>query len=212
MENTVVTNSPRQVYRAPRRASVIGMYLFLAALGMLFFSSLLLYVMLRLGVFGQASPDPIRLSNLAWVSTLILLAGSVTIHLATTSVRIEHQVTFRKYLYLSMALAVLFLIVQTPCMVDLLNTSRQLQNKMQAEVLAHPNQAHVPLYGLAFCLVLLHALHVLGGIVALILVTLNATRGKYDHEHYMGVQFAEKYWHFLDAVWLIMFGMFLVLP
>jgi heme/copper-type cytochrome/quinol oxidase subunit 3 len=207
-----VTNLPKPTFRAPRRASIIGLYLFLAALGMLFFASLLLYVLLRFQIFGQASADQVRLSPLAWLSTAILLSGSFTIHLAVSSVRIEHQATFRKYLYLSMALAVLFLVVQTPCMADLLRANHRLQEKFQAQRSQNPTQEKVPLYGLAFCLVLLHALHVLGGIVALVWVTIKASRGKYDHEHYLGVQFAARYWHFLDAVWIIMFAMFLALP
>ncbi|HEY1923474.1 MAG TPA: cytochrome c oxidase subunit 3, partial [Tepidisphaeraceae bacterium] len=64
---------------------------------------------------------------------------------------------------------------------------------------------------LVFFLIMVHALHVLGGIVALVIVTLNARRQKYDHENYMGVRFAARYWHFLDVVWIGMFTMFLVM-
>ena len=42
-------------------------------------------------------------------------------------------------------------------------------------------------------------------------VTSRARGQKYDHENYMGVQFAARYWHFLDIVWLAMFTMFLVM-
>jgi cytochrome c oxidase subunit 3 len=52
---------------------------------------------------------------------------------------------------------------------------------------------------------------VLGGIVALAIVTWRTKRQRYDHENYMGVQFAARYWHFLDIVWLAMFTMFLVM-
>ena len=67
------------------------------------------------------------------------------------------------------------------------------------------------MYGLVFFLILVHALHVVGGIVALGIVTFRARRRKYDHENYMGVQFAARYWHFLDVVWIGMFTMFLVM-
>jgi len=62
-----------------------------------------------------------------------------------------------------------------------------------------------------FVLIMVHALHVVGGIVALGIVTFNARHLKYDHENYMGVQFAARYWHFLDVVWVGMFTMFLVM-
>ena len=71
--------------------------------------------------------------------------------------------------------------------------------------------APVSMYGLVFFLILVHALHVVGGIVALAIVTLRTRRQMYDHESYMGVQFAARYWHFLDIVWIAMFTMFLVM-
>jgi cytochrome c oxidase subunit 3 len=54
--------------------------------------------------------------------------------------------------------------------------------------------------------VLLHAAHVVGGIILLALVARKAFRGGYDHEHHLGVHHAALYWHFLDIVWLVMFG------
>ena len=61
------------------------------------------------------------------------------------------------------------------------------------------------LYGLIFVLILVHALHVVGGLVGLGITTANALRGRYDHENYTGVRSAAMYWHFLDVVWIIMF-------
>jgi heme/copper-type cytochrome/quinol oxidase subunit 3 len=82
----------------------------------------------------------------------------------------------------------------------------------QAEAAAAPGRpVQVSMYGLVFFLIVVHALHVLGGIVALAIVTWRTKRQRYDHENYMGVQFAARYWHFLDIVWLAMFTMFLVM-
>jgi heme/copper-type cytochrome/quinol oxidase subunit 3 len=48
-------------------------------------------------------------------------------------------------------------------------------------------------------------MHVVGGIVMLLIVTARTFRGRYDHEHSTPVYNAALYWHFLDAVWLVMF-------
>jgi heme/copper-type cytochrome/quinol oxidase subunit 3 len=64
---------------------------------------------------------------------------------------------------------------------------------------------NVHLYGLIFVLILVHALHVLGGLAGLAMTTANAFRGRYDHENYVGVKNAALYWHFLDVVWIIMY-------
>ena len=60
-----------------------------------------------------------------------------------------------------------------------------------------------------FVLVLLHALHVLGGMVVLIRVVVRGRNGVYDHEHYQPIRHTAMYWHFLDFVWLVMFFTFL---
>jgi cytochrome c oxidase subunit 3 len=35
-------------------------------------------------------------------------------------------------------------------------------------------------------------------------------KDKYDHENFYGVRYAATYWHFLDIIWLLMFGTFLI--
>jgi heme/copper-type cytochrome/quinol oxidase subunit 3 len=65
------------------------------------------------------------------------------------------------------------------------------------------------LYGLAFVLILVHALHVVGGIIGLVNTVRHGMHGDYDHENYYGIKHAAMYWHFLDGVWIVMFlGMF----
>lgn len=197
-------------FRAPRRASTIGLWLFLAALAMLFISSMWLYVLMRLGVFGRISKEPIHMPSLAWGSTAVLLVGSFTIHRAVAAIRRERLAICLKFLYITCALAVLFLAVQTPCMAQVLEAHREIAEEAAAG--KGPGEfAPVSMYGLVFFLILVHALHVVGGIVALTIVTLRARRRMYDHENYMGVQFAARYWHFLDVVWIGMFTMFLVM-
>jgi len=67
----------------------------------------------------------------------------------------------------------------------------------------------VLVYGLAFGLILLHAAHVLGGVLPLTWATIRAWRGGYDHERHETITYLTMYWHFLDVVWLIMFAVLL---
>ena len=57
-------------------------------------------------------------------------------------------------------------------------------------------------------LAFLHALHVAGGIIALGVVAVRASHGRYDHERHFAVDFTANYWHFLDIVWLVMLASF----
>jgi heme/copper-type cytochrome/quinol oxidase subunit 3 len=183
------------------------MRLFLASLGMLFVSGMLLYVLFRSGAFGRVTIAPIVLPPGTWVSTLVLIAGSVTIHRAVVNIRRDRFGAFRAWLNATTALAAAFLAIQFPCLWEILGSYRATQSHLMATHL--PGQfMPMPMDGLVFCLILLHALHVVGGIIAMSLVTANALRGRYDHESYMGVANAALYWHFLDVVWIVMFLVF----
>ena len=53
----------------------------------------------------------------------------------------------------------------------------------------------------------LHVAHVLAGLPPLLVTTRNALRGRYQsvREGVSGLTFCVMYWHFLDAVWVILF-------
>ena len=84
-------------------------------------------------------------------------------------------------------------------MIELLSANRQLRRQ------------GVFLYGLVFFLILVHAAHVVGGIVTMLHLMYMVPRGVFDHEHYQPVRLTAMYWHFLDLVWIAMFLTFLVI-
>lgn len=201
-----VSNDPRLDQPNSRQALAIGMWLFLAALGMLFFAGILMYVLFYLHVFGDALIVPIQLPPLTWLSTAALLAGSFAIHRAVCAVKIERQAKMRFWLYATSALAVLFVLLQVPCMAGLWRNFEVALGPAMAQTTGKVKP--MPLYGLVVCLIGLHAAHVIGGLIAMAIVTYHAHRGRYDHEQFMAVRHAALYWHFLDAVWLTMFVVF----
>lgn len=203
---------PRVDPRLPRGAGKVGMALFLTALAVLFAASMAAYVLIRIlslrdavdpftgevipstaPGFGQIKP-PITL----WLSTLIIMVTSVTMHTAVDAVRRERQARLRTALLATLLLSGFFLLVQTPAMIELLG------NRYDAE------GGFTAIYGLMFTLVVLHALHVVGGLIPLVVVTVGAHRGRYDHEVHGPVTYLAMYWHFLDLVWIVMFGVLLV--
>jgi len=208
-------------FPVPRRAYSIGMVLFLVSLGMLFAASMLGYVLIR--VMNREVPfGTMHLPQSLWVSTVLMLASSVTIHQALAAIRRERHATFRTWLTATTVFASLFVVVQTPAMVHLYREHRVMMqdwDAKQAIVAATPlpkavnmsgdemiaGRRSVPFYALVMFLILIHALHVVGGMVSLGMVAYGAAHGKYDHEHYVGVQNCVYYWHFLDVVWIAMF-------
>lgn len=183
--------TPKQTYPIPHRTATIAMLAFLAALVMLFVAGMVGYFIMRFRLVpeGQSLHFPPGL----WVSTGLILASSFTMSRALRAVRSERHKAFHLNLLITLGLSVAFVAVQTPALISLLNDHWRLSG------------SGLRLYGIVFSLILLHAGHVVGGLVGLVAVTVNAYRGRYDHEHYTGVQNCLWYWHFLDLVWLAMF-------
>jgi heme/copper-type cytochrome/quinol oxidase subunit 3 len=175
------------------------MFLLLASLFMLFAAVMAGYLFIRL--YGAQSPPPhaIQLPRLLWLSTALVISVSFALYRALTFVKLEKQKQFHQWLLISLALAVGFIAVQTPAMIELLSAHRQLRRQGMF------------LYGFVFFLILVHAAHVLGGIIAMLRIVYVARTGAYDHEHYQPVRHAAMYWHFLDIVWLVMFFTFYIL-
>jgi cytochrome c oxidase subunit 3 len=183
----------------PTRAGTVAMILFLLSLGMLFFVSILGYVLIRTRSAQSPPLGAIQIPAGLFLSTALVIAGSFTMHFAVRDVRQEKLAQLRNWLLITLGISIVFLLLQAVFLRELL--ARHAESQSQGIVL----------YGLIFFLVLLHGLHVVGGVVSLILVYIGARLGKYDHEHFYPVRNAALYWHFLDGVWLTMFAIFVIL-
>ncbi len=198
-ESAAGGTAPLREHHVPSNTGTVGMWLFLASLTMLFAASMLAYIIIRITRREEVPLGVVSMPLLFWLSTVVVLAGSLTIQLAVNSIRAEKQQAFRIMVVITAVLSLLFVVLQTPAMLDLLRSHGRAMDD------------NIFVYGLVFVFVLLHALHVLGGLVALGIVTYNGLRGRYDHEHYAPVKHSAMYWHFLDVVWIFMFGTMLVL-
>jgi len=171
-----------------------GALLLIASLAAFFLSSMLLfvvYVARRTSDLGSdAKGYSIPPSFVA--STLLLIGISISLHYAVVAARRDRAARVLRLSLLAMTLAIGFFIVQSEGMYVLI--TRALGDSSIGS----------SLYPFTFLLALLHALHVVGGVIALVFVVASAKKIRYDHERYWGLQFCALYWHFLDGVWLVM--------
>ncbi len=184
--------NPRTKTDDARRAQ--GAWLLLISLGIFFVSTIMLYavyVVMRL-TNGSEPVAPFYLPLNFLLTTLILVAISICLHLSVASVKREAQPEMMRYLTATMILALLFFVVQSYGMVLIVN-------RFAGD--GTPNRS---LYGMTFVLALLHALHVVGGMIGMCIVYVRGMKGRYDHESYFAVRFNALYWHFLDVVWILM--------
>ncbi len=179
------------------RAGTLGLALFLVSLSVLFAASMLAYLLVRVG--GRQAPPlhTLAVPGVFWLSTVLMLAGTLAIHRAVGAVRADRRSAFRTAMIVTLLLALAFLAVQGP----------GLYRLYQAHEAARAD--NVFLYGLALLLIALHAAHVIGGVIPLALVTRGALRGRYSPADHRAVRHCATYWHFLDGVWLLMFAMLL---
>jgi cytochrome c oxidase subunit 3 len=177
-----------------------GAWLLILSLGIFFFASMLLYlvyVLLRLPAgAGSGMVERLTLPRGFATSTVALVGISIALHQAAGAARSDQWAMLLWSVVGAIILALVFFGVQTHAMQQLLTRSRS------ADSVVHTA------YPFTLFLALVHALHVVGGMVGLIWVLVNTLRKKYDHERHWGVQFCALYWHFLDAVWLVMISCF----
>lgn len=194
----------------PHTAGTLAMWWFLGSLSMLFGAGMLGYIAIRLSRADDFEVGYISLPRSFWVSTVVVLLASFTIQRALSAVRRERLDHLKSWLLVTLGLGTLFCIIQMPSLMSLLDqhwTQMAEARRAQAEAGdAAPGNRLMPFFGLVFVYVVIHGLHVVGGILHLVWVTVGAMKRRYDHEFHNPVKHAAMYWHFLDIVWIIMFG------
>ncbi len=203
-----------RIPQVPNRTGTLGMWLLLISLMILFLAAMVAYLVIRL--FGGHAPPlgTLRLPRELWISTALVLGVSFVLTLAIHAIQLQRLKNFRILVSLSLILAIAFVAVQTPALATLVRDHNVLAAQagpQNSPGQANPTRTAAALYGAIFALVLIHALHVVGGVVALIVVVIRGLGTRYDHEHYLPVRHTAMYWHFLDVVWIIMFAAFQIL-
>lgn len=190
------TEHPRREPSFPRLSTAeLGLNIALASFSVLFVATLTGFVITRLGSSTFRTSDMPALPSGLWLSTLWLVLLFVSFRRAERGLSQNAFERFRFWLHATGALAVLFLLTQSVNWFTLL---------------AHtpaPQLKNLYVYSFVF-LTGLHALHVVGGMVPLALVT--ARSGQYSSSRCEGVRLTRRYWDFLFAMWVLLLGALLL--
>jgi heme/copper-type cytochrome/quinol oxidase subunit 3 len=172
------------------------MWIFLLSLSVLFLASIVGVLVVRLRADEWRPAGAPSYPATLWLSTFLLLLSSVTAHRGLQAVRADRQRALRQSLAATLALGVAFLMLQGVNWVQLVLSGVT---------------ARSGLFAFSFYLLTaLHALHVIAGLVPLSIVFGRARRGFYHAESLAGVRYVAMYWHFLDAVWIVLFALLLL--
>jgi len=169
----------------------IGLWVFLAVVTSLFALFISAYAM-RMGL-GDWSPLPEPW--LLWLNTGVLVLTSATMQWTWVAANRGQADGVKSGLLASGVLTFAFLAGQLAVWQQLSDSGYLMA--------ANPANAYF------YVLTALHALHLLGGLVAWGRISAKAWRGGKVAEVRLGVELCTLYWHFLLLVWLVLFALLL---
>jgi cytochrome c oxidase subunit III len=170
----------------------LGLRVFLGVITVLFS----LFVVVYIDVMTFTNWRPLPMPWLMWLNTAVLVLSSVAMQKARIAVNRDEMDGVRIGLLAGGGLAVAFLAGQ-------LWASQQL---VALGYYAATHQANA----LFYLITAVHAVHLLGGLVAWGRTAGKVWRGLAADKVRMSVELCAVYWHFLLVVWLVLFGLLLL--
>lgn len=139
----------------------------------------------------------IGLPKVFWVSTAVILASSLTIQIALRAFKQREMQRYRLMMALTALLGIVFIVLQVIGFTQLWNQNIRFKGSSGA------GQFFYAIAGL-------HILHIVGGVAALITMTVKSFIGKTKLYSPVPVEVMSMYWHFVDILWLYLMIFFLI--
>jgi cytochrome c oxidase subunit III len=176
-------------WKQPSRG-IVGMTCLVIAESAIF----IIFVVAYLFYIGKSltGPTPREVLDIPWFASICLLSSSITVHFAVHDLRLSRLGRFTAWLASTVVLGSIFLAATALEWYDLIY-HRGLTISTN-------------LFGTTFySLVGLHASHVIVGLIMLGLTLIFALMGKVSEHHAERLEVVSIYWHFVDAVWIVVF-------
>lgn len=130
-------------------------------------------------------------------STAVILCSSLTMYLAARSFKARNMTRYRILITVTVALGVVFVILQTLGF-------RYLQEH-GVKLIGSGSNASGSFLGV---ITGVHMLHVIGGVIVLVVMFLRAFNSRSKNYSSVPIEVASTYWHFVDAIWIYLFIFF----
>lgn len=145
---------------------------------------------------NQAGWQPVQMPKIFFLSTVLILASSLTIYLAQKAMAAREMAKYRTLISTTALLGLAFVVTQ------FLGFSELWQQKITFKE---------SVAGSFFYIITgVHALHVIGGVIALIVLFARMYSSKTKFYSTAPVETAGLYWHFVDILWIYLFVFFLL--
>jgi len=188
-ETAAMTHTTTEEWKLPSRG-VVGMACLIVAEAAIF----IIFVVAYVYYLGKSisGPKPHDVLELPVISTVCLLSSSITVHFAGSALHSGKRGLCSIWLALTVLLGGIFLA----------GTAQEWYQLIYRDGLT----IQTNLFGTTFySLVGLHASHVIVGLLMLSLALIFSLRGQLTARHSERLEVLSLYWHFVDAVWVVVF-------
>lgn len=145
---------------------------------------------------NQVGWKSVELPKVFWASTAAIVLSSVTIQLALRSFKQREMSKYRSLISITLLLGVAFIVLQWIGFNALWDQKITFKGSGAGQFL-------YVIFGL-------HALHVVGGIIALLVIFIKAFAGNTKVYSSVPVEVMATYWHFVDLLWIYLLVFFLI--
>jgi cytochrome c oxidase subunit III len=129
-----------------------------------------------------------------WYSTAVILVSSLTVQMSLKAFKDREMLRYRNLLTTTAVLGVVFVLLQWVGFREIWSSGITLRGSGGGQFL--------------YVIAGLHAVHVLGGVIALLFMVGKAYLSKVRSYDSVPVELMSTYWHFVDLLWIYLFIFF----
>ena len=138
----------------------------------------------------------IIIPKLFYYSTAVILISSVVMQVAVKAFKERNMRLYRRAVTGTALLGTAFIAMQVIGFMQLYNAGVKMEGSGAGQFL--------------YIIFGLHALHVIGGVIALLVLFFKAFSAKIRNYNPIPIEVAATYWHFVDLLWVYLFIFFLI--
>jgi cytochrome c oxidase subunit 3 len=148
-------------------------------------------------IVSSSRPDwmkDFQLPNSFVFSTILIAISSISFILAKRTLKNENTKLTSIWLLVTLVLGVLFIFNQFVGFQEIINQGYNFTGPTSNVTMSY-----------IYLIAMVHILHVIVGIVALLVVIYNHFKQKYTSDNMLGFELASTFWHFIDILWVYLF-------
>ncbi|MBE0391660.1 cytochrome c oxidase subunit 3 [Flavobacterium sp. PL002] len=129
-----------------------------------------------------------------YYSTIVIIASSVTIHLAKKAIQKDNKSRTTIFLLSTLALGILFVVLQFAGFRQIVENGYYFTGSESSITTTF-----------LYIVTVVHLIHLAGGLISLLIIIYNHFKQKYNSSQTLGIELGAMYWHFLDFLWIYLF-------